>query len=107
MSQDRMESVRNKNSINVEKSSIISNPIIPVNKSVEKVRVVHGANEGYFDLSGKTVGQVKKSLRDVFNISTEAEASIGGKLVGDDFILESGSSLEFCKNAGVKGNDGE
>ena len=69
-----------------------------------KIRVVHGANEQYFDnLEGKTVGQVKKSLREVFNIPSDAEALIGNKSVGDDFVLEGGMNLEFFKEAGVKG----
>ena len=74
-------------------------------KSVtQKVRVVHGVNEQYFDnLEGKTVGSVKKSLREVFNIPGDAEALIEGKAVQDDFILEGGMNLEFVKEAGVKG----
>lgn len=72
--------------------------------ATNKVRVVHGANEQYFDsLEGKTVGTVKKSLREVFNIPSDADALIAGKQVGDDFILESGMNLEFVKEAGVKG----
>lgn len=71
---------------------------------MKKIRVVHGANEHYFDnLEGKTVGMVRKSLREVFNIPGDAEAKIAGKSVGDDFILEGGNSLEFVKDAGVKG----
>lgn len=69
----------------------------------QKVRVVHGANEGYYELEGKTVGSVKKSLREVFNIPGDASALIEGKEVGDDFILEGGMNLEFSKEAGVKG----
>jgi hypothetical protein len=72
--------------------------------ATQKVRVVHGANQQYFDnLQGKTVGMVRKSLREVFNIAGDAEARIGGKAVGDDFILEAGQNLEFVKEAGVKG----
>ena len=73
--------------------------------ATEKVRVVHGANEGYFDnLEGKTVGSVKKSLREVYNIPGDATALVSGKEVQDDFILEGGMSLEFFKEAGVKGH---
>lgn len=72
--------------------------------ATQKVRVVHGANEQYFDnLEGKTVGSVKKSLREVFNIPGDASSLIGGKEVQDDFILEGGMNLEFVKEAGVKG----
>jgi hypothetical protein len=73
-------------------------------RATDKIRVVHGANESYFDnLSGKTVGSVRKNLREVFNIPGDAEAKINGKTVGDDFILEAGSNLEFLKSAGEKG----
>jgi hypothetical protein len=76
------------------------------NSSLSKIRVVNGANEQYFDnLQGKTVGSVRKSLREVFNIPGDASALIGGKEVGDDFILEGGMNLEFVKEAGVKGDD--
>ena len=71
--------------------------------AMKKIRVVHGANQDYFDLEGKTVGSVRKSLREVFNIPGDAEALISGKAVGDDFVLEGGQSLEFVKEAGVKG----
>ena len=70
----------------------------------QKVRVVHGANEEYFsNLDGKTVGSVKKSLREVFNIPGDAQALVSNKEVGDDFVLDGGMSLEFVKEAGVKG----
>jgi len=72
-------------------------------KAMNKVRVVHGANQEYYDLEGKSVGQVRKSLRDAFNIPGDASALISGKEVGDDFVLEGGMNLEFVKEAGVKG----
>lgn len=71
--------------------------------ATKKVRVVHGANQDYFDIEGKTVGAVRKSLREVFNIPSDAEALVSGKAVNDDFILEGGLSLEFVKESGVKG----
>jgi len=67
----------------------------------QKVRVVHGANEHYFEnLQGKTVGMIRKSLRDVYRIPGDADALIGGKKVGDDFVVEGGMALEFVKEAG-------
>ncbi len=68
-----------------------------------KVRVVHGANHRYFDLQGKNVGMVRKSLREVFNIPGDAEARVNGKVVNDDFILEGSQMLEFTKDSGCKG----
>lgn len=74
-------------------------------KAVSKVRVVHGANEEYFDnLAGKTVGKVRKALREVFNIPGDAKAIVQNQPVEDDFVLQAGESIEFCKTAGQKGN---
>lgn len=105
MTQERMD----KNTDTTKVAPVYQAPNIDASLSratsaMKKVRVVHGANEQYFDnLEGKTVGMVRKSLRDVFNIPGDAEALIGGKTVGDDFILEGAMNLEFVKEAGVKG----
>lgn len=105
MSQDRMSNTGDP----THKAGAYAAPDIDATLSratsmMKKVRVVHGANEQYFDnLEGKTVGMVRKSLREVFNIPGDADALIGGKTVGDDFILEGGQNLEFVKEAGVKG----
>lgn len=82
----------------------MSEVISKISASMAKVRVVHGANEQYFDnLEGKTVGIVRKRLREVFNIPGDADALISGKSVGDDFVLQGGQSLEFVKPSGTKG----
>lgn len=82
----------------------IESTLSRASNTLNKIRVVNGANEQYFDnLGGKTVGSVRKSLREVFNIPGDASALIGGKEVGDDFILEGGMNLEFIKEAGAKG----
>lgn len=108
MVQERIESGGNeKRKTSTNPATDISSVTSSAGKVLEKVRVVHGANEGYFELAGKNVGQVKKSLRDVFNIPSDAEASIAGNSVGDDYILESGQSLEFCKETGTKGGKGQ
>ena len=106
MSQDRLS---NTGSEPQKASSIYQAPDIDATLSratgvMKKVRVVHGANEQYFDnLEGKTVGMIRKGLREVFNIPGDAEALVAGKKVGDDFVLEGGQNLEFVKEAGVKG----
>lgn len=106
MSQERMENTNNQPA---QKATGYQAPDIDATLSraasaVSKVRVVHGANEQYFEnLQGKTVGMVRKSLREVFNIPGDASALIKGKSVGDDFVLEAGMNLEFVKEAGVKG----
>lgn len=67
------------------------------------VRIVHGINEDHFDLKGKTVGSVAKSLHQVFNIPHDAVALVGGQKVTFDYILSEGESVEFIKENGRKG----
>jgi len=108
MPQDRMESAGNTqtNSPDTYRAPDFETTLSRAASVTQKVRVVHGANEQYFDnLEGKTVGSIKKSLREVFNIPGDASALIEGKEVQDDFVLEGGMNLEFVKEAGVKGHD--
>ena len=103
MSQERMQNTDNNIAQTLDIPDI-SDTLAAAKSITQKVRVVHGVDEQYFDnLEGKTVGSVKKSLREVFNIPGDAEALIDGKNVQDDFILEGGMNLEFVKEAGVKG----
>ena len=69
----------------------------------EKVRVVHGVNQGYYNLEGKTVAKTRKALTDVYNIPRGAKALIDGQEVADEFVLMAGQNLEFLKDAGDKG----
>lgn len=106
MGQERMDSSDSgqKSAGSEYKAPDIESTLSRASQAMNKVRVVHGANEQYFEnLDGKTVGQVRKSLREVFNIPGDADALIKGKSVGDDFVLEGGMNLEFVKEAGIKG----
>lgn len=67
------------------------------------VRVVHGVNEGHFELKGETVGVVSKNLRQVFNIPHDAVALVSGEKVTFDYILSDGEYLEFIQENGCKG----
>ena len=81
----------------------VSEVINKNSRVLDKVRVTHGANQEYFDIAGKTVGSVRKSLRNSFSLPGDAAARVDGKEVGDDHVLASGQNLEFSKDAGVKG----
>lgn len=81
----------------------IGNTLARAGGVTSKVRFVHGANQEYHEMSGKTVGMARKSLKDTLNIPGDAVALIAGKPVQDDFVLEGSMSLEFVKEAGVKG----
>lgn len=104
MSQERMSNTGENKTTTGYSAPDIDATLSRATNIMKKIRVVHGANEQYFDnLEGKTVGMIRKSLREVFNIPSDADALISGKNVGDDFILEGGQNLEFVKEAGVKG----
>lgn len=108
MSQDRMDA--NKQNSDKPEQSIYQAPNIDVSlsrvtKKTNQVRVVHGSSDAYYNIEGKTVGMVRKSLRDAFNIPSDAKAEISGKVVEDDFILQAGHTLEFSKTAGQKGQN--
>lgn len=107
MSLERMDSEGTRPALgSIPEMPDVSGILARTNRTLDKVRVIHGANERYFDnLSGKTVGGIRKSLRDAFSIPGDATALIDGKEVNDDFILQAGHNLEFVKQAGVKGHE--
>lgn len=109
MSQDRMQD-NSSRQISIDQEQTTSNP--PVESKIPqkpsgKIRVSHGANEQYFDgLTGKTVGKIRKSLKEVFNIPSDAAALVDGKEVDAEFILQPNQHLEFYKESGTKGRIG-
>ena len=67
-------------------------------------RITHGPCDSYFpNIAGKTVGSVRRGLATVFSISTEAEAFVGGSVVGPEYRLRAGDWLEFLRRRGLKG----
>lgn len=67
------------------------------------VKVIHGANDGSFNLAGSKVSTVRASLVDAFNIPGDALAFVDGEQVDANYTLQSNQTLEFVKQAGVKG----
>ena len=68
-----------------------------------EVKVIHGACDGSFNVSGSKVSQVRASLVDAFNIPGDALAFVNGEQVDGNHILQANEVLEFVKQAGVKG----
>jgi len=68
-----------------------------------EVKVIHGANDGTFNLAGSKVTTVRASLVDAFNIPGDALAFVNGEQVDANYTLQSNDTLEFVKQAGVKG----
>ena len=67
------------------------------------VKVIHGANDGVFDLAGARVASIQASLVDAFNIPNQALAFVNGEQVDGEYVLQSNDTLEFCKQTGDKG----
>jgi hypothetical protein len=67
------------------------------------IRVVAGPNELFFTAKNNTVGQFAVGLREVLNISHDAEAWVNGRLVDYSYVLHDGDNLEFVTTKGRKG----
>ena len=74
-----------------------------IDDAIGNVRITHGANDGEFQVVGKTVASVRRSLKTAYNIPDDAQSLIKGKPVSEDYVLKSSDNLEFVKAAGVKG----
>ncbi len=69
-----------------------------------QVQVIHGANNQTFEnLAGSSVQDVRDTLAEVFNIPGDAQALVNGENVGGNYRLRAQDTLEFIKQAGVKG----
>lgn len=67
------------------------------------VKVIHGANDGTFDLAGSKVSGVRASLVDAFNVPGDALAFVNGDVVPASYRLARNDTLEFVRSIGVKG----
>lgn len=66
------------------------------------VRVVSGSHDYSYEIVGSRVGQVRKSFRDVCNISPQHTAAVNGVECNDTAVLEEGDVLEFFCRFGRK-----
>ncbi len=66
------------------------------------ITVTHGANTRKIDCAGTTIGELKKRLKEVFNIAPDASAWLNGVKVGEGRILCDDDNLEFVKADGLK-----
>ena len=71
--------------------------------TANSVNVTHGAYSENVSLVGETVGSIRRLLRDVANVPSDAKAILNGEIVGNDTILRNGDVLEFVKVVGQKG----
>lgn len=68
-----------------------------------KNKVTCGANQYEDNFIGSRISQVKKEMKDVLNIASDAQVLVCGKKVDDNYIVQEGDAIEFVKEAGDKG----
>ncbi len=69
-------------------------------------RITHGPCDCYFEnIVGKSVASIRRCLATAFSIPGDAQAFVGGSVVGPEYRLRAGDSLEFLKRRGRKGAD--
>ena len=54
-------------------------------------------------MTGKTIGEAKRRLRDLLNLPADATATVNAESVRDDHVIGIGEKVEFSKEAGKKG----
>jgi molybdopterin converting factor small subunit len=69
----------------------------------ETVKIVSGVNEQEFPIAGKTIGEIRESLREVFNIDDNAQAIVNGQKKNNNYALQSKDVVEFIHPIGEKG----
>ena len=74
-----------------------------IQREDHSVTVIHGPNDGIFDLAGSTVAVVQRTLVDAFNLRSDAIAFVNGEEVESTFTLSAGDRLEFVYRTGTKG----
>jgi len=67
------------------------------------VKVIHGANDGEFDVAGYSLTRLRSSLVTAFNIPEDAIALVNGQRVTLDYIAQSRDVIEFIRERGEKG----
>lgn len=67
------------------------------------VRVIHGANDGIFDVAGYPLTRLRSSLVDAFNIPLDAVALANGRRVPHSYEPVADDVIEFIREHGVKG----
>jgi len=69
------------------------------------VKVSYGVHNLEAAIAGKSVSEVRQSLKEPLNIDPRALALVNGRDVAASYILKQGDQLEFVRLAGEKGVD--
>ena len=69
----------------------------------EMVKVSYGVHNLEAAIAGKSVSEVRQSLKEPLNIDPRALALVNGRDVAASYVLKQGDQLEFVRLAGEKG----
>ncbi len=69
------------------------------------VKISYGVHNLEAAIAGKSVSEVRQSLKEPLNIDPRALALVNGRDVAAAYILKQGDQLEFVRLAGEKGGD--
>ena len=69
------------------------------------VKISYGVHNLEAAIAGKSVSEVRQSLKEPLNIDPRALALVNGRDVAASYILRQGDQLEFVRLAGEKGGD--
>jgi hypothetical protein len=67
------------------------------------VKISYGVHNLEAAIAGKSVSEVRQSLKEPLNIDPRALALVNGRDVAASYILNQGDQLEFVRLAGEKG----
>ncbi len=68
-----------------------------------QVKVSYGVHSLEAAIAGKSVGEVRQTLKEPLNIDPRALALVNGRDVAATYLLKEGDQLEFVRLAGEKG----
>jgi hypothetical protein len=69
------------------------------------VKISYGVHNLEAAIAGKSISEVRQSLKEPLNIDPRALALVNGRDVAASHILKQGDQLEFVRLAGEKGGD--
>lgn len=75
-------------------------------RTQETVKIIYGVHSLEVDIAGRSVAEVRDSLKQALNIGPRAIAIVDGREVMESHILQTGEILEFVRLAGEKGSGG-
>lgn len=70
-----------------------------------QVKISYGVHNLEAAIAGKSVSEVRQSLKEPLNIDPRALALVNGRDVAASYILKQGDQLEFVRLAGEKGGE--